>query len=187
MTQVTPKAGNVVLIRHTQVDRAYVGRCYGASDVGLSDTGHSQIAPLAMELAAYQPVRVYHSGLQRTRLLAEDIADRAKCKLLEDPRLREMNFGECEGKTWDEIYEIGVDIADLIHKPDVFSLPGGETTFAVRDRMQAWYSQLPTDGLNFAVSHGGAIASLLGSLSQKPVEKWPALIPEIGTYVSINT
>ncbi len=185
MTQVLRrKTSRLILVRHTAVDTTYTGRCYGASDVALSDEGLKQAVTLADNLASHTPTRVFHSGLQRTKHLADKIGEMTDLMPLLDPRLAEMNFGAWEGETWDAIYESGQDIAQLLHAPDAFSAPGGETTFAMRDRMMAWFEEeLPSDGVTIAVSHGGPIAALRGTLKGAGVERWPDLIPQTGTFL----
>ncbi|MGH1419979.1 MAG: histidine phosphatase family protein [Hyphomicrobiaceae bacterium] len=189
MTNATPpNKPRLLMVRHTAVDTDYAGRCYGARDVALSPEGQAQLSEIAAKVAAENPSRVYHSGLQRTTQMAVAIIDRTSrpASLHTDQRLAEMNFGAWEGQTWDEIYTSGQDIARLIHEPRTFSPPGGETTFALRDRVLGWLQSVPRQDLTVAVSHGGSIAALRGALAGCPIKEWPELVPDLGEIIELN-
>lgn len=97
--------GVLILVRHTDVAPKYRGVCYGISDVELSETGLAQCKPLASRLALFKPALVFHSGLSRTRVLAELLAEQACAPL---PRLAhygslfnaEVNLTRLSGSTW---------------------------------------------------------------------------------------
>ncbi len=175
--------GWLLMVRHTAVDPALKGVCYGASDVKLSADGRAQIDPLADELANKSPSIIIHSGLSRSRTLAEAVAGRLGLAPRVDARIAEFNFGEWELRRWGEIFLAGHDIARLIHEPHHYSAPGGETVFAMRDRVLAWYNGLPSGGRILAISHGGPISTLRGMLGDVPPKGWPDLVPDYGEYV----
>ena len=177
--------GWLLMVRHTAVDPKLKGVCYGASDVELSTDGLAHIEPLADELADKAPSVIVHSGLLRSRMLAEAVARRMCLEPSFDPRIAEFNFGEWELRKWGEIYIAGHDIARLIHEPDRFSAPGGETLFAMRDRVLAWYQGLPSASRILAVSHGGPISTLRGALAGVPPAKWPELVPGYGEHIHL--
>lgn len=188
MTPLASSKSRLFMVRHTAVDTNYAGICYGARDVELSAEGRAQISSVAEQLAEYQPSRIYHSGLQRTTHLARAVADKVSypVKLIADPRLAEINFGAWEGETWDAIYASGQDIARLIHEPQTFSPPGGETTFTLRDRVLDWVQCLPREYVTIAVAHGGPIAALRGLLAGRPINEWPSLVPGLGEIVELD-
>ena len=189
MTPAKTSSPRLLLVRHTAVDVSYAGRCYGATDLDLSQEGHAHVHEVAAEIAVYKPHRVYHSGLQRTVRLAQAIAQQhsaEKTAVIADTRLAEMNFGEWEGKSWDAIYAAGHDIARLMHEPETFAAPGGETAFAMRDRVLAWFEGVPRDGITVAVAHGGPIAVLRGVLTGTSPVDWPALMPGLGEIVALD-
>jgi broad specificity phosphatase PhoE len=161
------------LLRHPPVIADYHKRCYGQTDVGLAE---GWTLP---EMA--KPDLIVHSGFTRTRVVAEAMAAKFGMACQADARLAERHFGEWEGLTWAEIYEASGDaMMNMIHQPDTWRTPGGETTFEVRDRLLAWYAELPDVPTILAVTHGGAIASLLGALRERPVSEWVAMIPKWG-------
>jgi broad specificity phosphatase PhoE len=170
----------VLLVRHTEVVRAWHGRCYGVSDVPLSRSGRAAIADLSVRLAADCPRWVVHSGLARTRLLAQRVAVLAGCPLHEDGDWRERDFGAWEGRTWTEIYRTSGNAMDgMIDAPSDFRPGGGETTFELAERATAAFERLPS-GNGLVVSHGGPIAALLGRRRNLLVADWPKLVPQCG-------
>lgn len=177
----------ILLVRHGCVAERYRGVCYGSSDVELSDEGQQQTLALAEELSALPITHLVHSGLTRARVLAELIAERAGVAATVAPALAEINFGEWELRSWDDIFrEVGEAVSGLIHSPATFRAPLGETTFELRDRVLAWHRELPTKGLIVAIGHGGAFGVLRGALAGVPVTKWPSLIPQHGQWVELD-
>jgi D-serine deaminase-like pyridoxal phosphate-dependent protein len=61
----------VLLVRHCEVEDRYRHVCYGRSDVSLSQSGLAKSRELACQLAVEPITVVCHSGLTRTRILAE--------------------------------------------------------------------------------------------------------------------
>jgi broad specificity phosphatase PhoE len=101
-----------------------------------------------------------------------------------DPRLRERHFGEWERKRWDDIHAATGDaMLGMLTDPAGWRPPGGETTFELRDRVMCWYAELPATGTVLAVTHGGPIAALVGTLRGLPVGDWPKQIPPAGGIV----
>ncbi|MFM7404993.1 MAG: histidine phosphatase family protein [Erythrobacter sp.] len=177
--------GRVTLVRHTEVARRWRGRCYGASDVGLSRAGAAAIGPLAAELVALRPEWVVHSDLARTRRLASAIAQAAQCPLIAAPAWRERDFGAWEGQTWTAIYRAsGAAMDGMIDAPDTFRPGGGETTFELAARASAAWSALP-QGSGLVVAHGGPIAALLGQRQGLAPRAWLALVPPLGASVEL--
>lgn len=172
----------VVLIRHPPVADEFKGICYGRSDVPLCDD--CRLDSIADEILAHGPItHLYHSGLTRCAVLADAIATRAGVPAVADARLQERCFGAWELRRWDSIHaETGDAMMGMVTDPGTWRPPGGETTFELRDRVHAWYAGLPATGHIVAVTHGGPIAALLGTLQQRPVTAWPQLIPRCGAY-----
>jgi broad specificity phosphatase PhoE len=141
---------------------------------------------LAAELATLRPSTVVHSGLRRTRFLAERLAERLDLASVPCLSLQERDFGEWELQPWETIYaRHGDEMLRMLTEPGTYRPGGGETTFEMRDRVLRWHEAQRAGGLTIAVTHGGPIAALLGTLRQLPVGEWASLIPPCGRYVSI--
>lgn len=183
----------ILLVRHCEVDERYKPLCYGQSDVELSELGIQNSAQLAHRLAAEMRGAsmakkfVHHSGLSRSRLLAETLAQLLGITAEVSHLLRERNYGAWELRCWEELYaETGDAMLGTIREPATWRPPGGETTFAMRDRVLSWYNALPADGFIVAVTHGGPIAALLGTKRGLSVDAWLRLIPTVGTITECD-
>ncbi len=117
-------------------------------------------ADLLARLAAYLPADalVVSSDLQRAAATADAIAS-GRPRLPHDPGLREISFGDWEGRPY---AEIGREYPDLARRyfsdPSQTAPPGGERWDALADRVGAAVARL--DGLAehiVAVAHFGTI------------------------------
>ncbi|HKM51757.1 MAG TPA: histidine phosphatase family protein [Isosphaeraceae bacterium] len=177
----------LILVRHGPVADRYHGLCYGRSDVELSLEGEGRSRELAETLAALPVDRIMHSGLVRTSYLAGHLAERLGMPTIRAEALCERDFGHWELRPWDDLYrEYGEAILKMVSEPATFRPGAGETTYEMRNRLLDWFRGVPRNGLSVAVTHGGPIAALLGTLRNLPVEAWPALIPPQGQWVSID-
>ena len=96
------------LVRHADPLVA-PGTCYGMLDVP-ADAQATRAAAERLSTALPPGARGAHSTLQRCELLAQELkALRPDLTLTPDARLREMDFGRWEGKTWDAIGKSDID------------------------------------------------------------------------------
>ena len=173
-------ARQVLLVRHTEVARAWKGRCYGQSDMGLSRAGAAHARELAGALAGWRPERVVHSGLRRAAILGESVAALAGVVPQADTAWQERDFGCWEGRSWASIYrETGSAMDGMIDDPDGFRPGGGETTTAFAARALTAFHGLPGER-TMVITHGGPIAAIAGSLKGLPPRDWLALVPALG-------
>lgn len=174
----------ILLIRHPAVAATYRGVCYGRSDVEVSRAGQRSCHVIAETVAQWRVAHVVHSGLQRTRLLAECIGRRTGIRPTCEVALRERDFGSWEMRTWNDIYrDCGDDMSRMTSDPNGFRPGGGETTAEFAERVWKWSQNWSGAGLAVAVTHGGTIAALLGRQRSLPVSQWPSLIPAHGEMV----
>lgn len=169
----------LILIRHGEVDASWKGICYGAMDVPLSTKGEKQSLQLAqLILRRWTPSSIYHSGLSRTQFLAEAIskACSASVQAREDSRLRERNYGDWQGLTWEEAYASDPkNFHGLIEDPDHYRPPRGETTSEMQHRAISWLkgcTLCKSKGPIMAISHSGPIASLAGHALRLHAMSW---------------
>jgi alpha-ribazole phosphatase len=177
---------DLILVRHARVAGCYRGICYGRSDVPLGPDGIEESARLA-EIMSGWPIRhLITSGAARTRALTERIAGHTGLPMTIEPALLERDFGRWEMRSWDAIYEeVGDALSGLIHEPETFRPPGGETTGELRDRVLSWHERRPRSGLTVVVAHGGPIAAIRGTLAGKAPVDWVTLIPQPGEWITL--
>ena len=174
------------LIRHPRPDVA-PGICYGQTDVSLAEcpaTVAGRLRPLLPESFA-----LHASPLSRARLLAEALG---KPRL--DDRLKEIHFGDWEGRSFDDI---GAAIDDWTADPLGFRAPGGESPREMAARVLAWLAEHGVTAGNrgqtpisseigvcplfrhpehlVVVAHGGPLRAIAGHLLGMPPERWLGL------------
>ena len=171
----------VILIRHAEVKACYKPICYGQLDIPLSDEGYAASLKMAQELVGrIKPSVIFHSGLSRTKALADAIAARVigLIPVVEDRRLRERDYGEWQGKSWDQIHQTAPELHELVHKPDTYRPPGGETTTEMQRRVVGWFESVSQEFASrrratvLAISHSGPIAALCGDRLDLPADCW---------------
>ncbi len=129
----------LLLIRHAETDANANGRAQGHRDVPLNERGRVQAAEIAGVLASEPIVAVYSSDLQRASATAEAIAEAHAVEVQLDARLREVDQGELDGLTGEQMRERHPDFlrqwrGDLAGD---LRIPGGETLGEAQHRMVA--------------------------------------------------
>lgn len=184
---LAPMKPELILVHHPEVEPRWQGVCYGHMDARLSPAGEGKIPRLADELAAFGPGAIFSSPASRAATLAKALSERTGIPVRLEPRLAERNYGSWEGQTWAQIQATDRDaMRQLLDDPEHFAPPGGETLFGVRDRMHAWLQSLPNAEMIIAITHGGPIGALLGSLQGRPPADWPSLVPPMGERVRLT-
>ncbi len=177
----------LILVHHPEVEPRWHGVCYGHMDARLSPAGEGKIPRLADELAAFAPAAIFSSAASRAATVAKALSERTGIPVRLEPRLAERGYGSWEGQTWAQIQASDRDaMRQLFDDPEHFAPPGGETLFAVRDRMHEWLQSLPSAEVIVAITHGGPIGALLGSLQGKSPADWPSLVPAMGERVRVK-
>lgn len=160
------------LIRHGEPVAEARGRCYGSTNFGLSEDGRSAMALAAEYLKDEQIAAVYSSPLLRARESAEIVAARGSVPVELVSDLRELDFGEYEGLTYDEIAARHPDVyREWMHAPTSVRFPNGECFDELRMRVLSAFQNILREraGLTIAiVSHGGVNRALLAWALQIP-------------------
>ncbi|MEO1480074.1 MAG: histidine phosphatase family protein, partial [Bacteroidota bacterium] len=153
------------LLRHLPAAEAN-GRAIGHTDLPLADPD----APdrLAQAWPHEPPARLVASPLLRAARTARALGAKWNLDINFEPRLREMDFGTWDGRTWDEIER---DDAAALHAWmgdwTATPAPGGESFADVQARVGAWLAEL-VDGTSseddttvVVVAHAGSIRAVL--------------------------
>ena len=155
----------LVLVRHAETGAAARGRCYGTLDVALSPTGRRQCAALAGALAAEPVAAVLSSPRIRAVETAHAIAVRHDLGVRLDARLAELDFGELEGRSYDEIARSRPELYDAwMTEPTRVQFPGGESYADLHARSVAAVASLldeRAESTVVAVTHGGVVRAVL--------------------------
>ena len=162
----------VILVRHGEA-LGVSGRCIGQTDVPLSDAGASAVRELgaAMRGSFTVPARMVSSDLLRCTASAEILAASLGMSFTTDRRLREANFGEWDGKTWDELErDDGLRLSEWMRDWTTATPPGGESVPDLLDRvrrvLEEWRSG---EELILAVTHAGWIRAAITVTTDAPI------------------
>jgi alpha-ribazole phosphatase len=161
------------LIRHGEPVAEAHGRCYGSLDFGLSETGRRQMERVADYVRSEPISAIYTSPRSRAREGATILAAALSVPVLEvAENLREMDFGDFEGFTYDEIAARNPELFRLwMENPTEVAFPNGESFPEMRDRVLKAFDAIGRkhDGQTVAlVTHGGVNRILLANTLQMP-------------------
>lgn len=161
----------LLLIRHAEPEADARGRCYGRLDVGLSPAGVARAKHLADSLSDVELERVFVSPRRRAVQTAAALGGSP----IVDDRLRELDFGELEGRTYDEIErERPTFFRRWMETPTRVRFPGGESYAELRDRVGAVVDDVVAGQpgrIVAVVSHGGVIRAALAVVLGLPDER----------------
>lgn len=179
---------HLILVRHPPVAEAWEGRCYGQSDMGLSRAGLKMIPGLCEQLVALGPDRIVHSGLRRTRVLADRLGAQLGIVPATAPDWRERHFGGWEGRTWQSIYRATGNVMDgMVDDPSGFRpATNGETTQELLERIERALLALPQHRRIAIISHGGPIAAACQLLTGGTTSELAAKIIAPATFITVE-
>ena len=149
------------------------GRAMGHTDAPLSPEGTEQIARLVATWPR-APSRIWSSDLRRARETAERIGQRWDVAPAIDARLREMNFGEWDGRFWNALEREDPERLKYWMENWVTErVPGGESFTLLSERVRDWYAQCLANlaGEIVVVAHAASIRALLCHLLEVPLSK----------------
>jgi len=163
-------ATRITLVRHGETSWNALGKWQGHAHVPLNDEGRRQAARLAEHLAATDSdfTAIYSSDSVRAYETAQIIAERLGKTVVPDVRLREIDMGEWQGLTHDEVRAWDAErYAIVFSDPVNIARPGGESSLQVAVRAISALEEIAErhrDGHVLAVTHGGTIVNTLREL-----------------------
>jgi len=133
----------LVLTRHGLTDRSRPEQHLGQKiDISINEAGRRQADALRRRLATVKFDRVITSPQFRARETAEIVAGRG-AQIEADPRLKEMDYGAWEGRTYAQIDEHDRAFrGEWLAHPDTLACPGGESGDDVSVRVTSFLSEL---------------------------------------------
>lgn len=152
---------HVYLIRHGESVYNVERKFCGWNETDLSSDGYKQVQKMAKLVKTLGITRIYSSPLKRARLTAEAISE----NIIFDDDLRELNFGELDGLTFDFVKEKFPDAAESIYdgKFDC-SYPGGESRIDFFKRATGCFEKIINKNKSqdiIIVAHSCVIRSIL--------------------------
>jgi len=157
------------MLRHGKCEGGDIFR--GTTDVALLPEGFEEMHFVEKSAQKKWGI-VISSPLKRCRIFSEHIS---KCKdipIILDSRLREMSFGDWEGREIEDVWKNDYKrVAAWSQNPESNRPPGGESLEEVIARVGHFYDQAITKhkGKNILlVTHGGIIRVLLSRILNMP-------------------
>jgi alpha-ribazole phosphatase len=157
-------AKKLIMIRHGALDIKYKGIFIGKTDVGLSALGRKQAAAIAGPVSNMGAFHCIVSPLRRSLETAQIALGTQGQAFDVDADLREIDFGNWEGKTFAEISKADSAVVQRLSALDNnFAFPGGENIKAFILRVQALAQRIAADPAQtvVAITHGGIIRFLI--------------------------
>jgi alpha-ribazole phosphatase len=190
----------LLLIRHARPqDEGSRGRCYGRLDLDLGPDGRRAAEELARSLGAVELAAVYSSPRRRALQTAAPLAALHGLEPVADERLAELDFGDLEGRTYDEIAATQPDLYRAwMETPTTVEFPNGESYASLRRRALDAVASIRAgtpSGTAALVTHGGVVRAILADCLAMPdaaifrlrqdycavsVVEWIADVPQVG-------
>ena len=140
------------MVRHGETDWNRNHLLQGWVDTPLNRTGRRQSRELAERLRGRSFAGVWSSDLIR----AVDTARLAWGEPTPDAALRELDFGDIQGKGW---FDMPAAMREKMIAFDGFAAPGGESNRRLEERVVTFLDGL-ADGVHLVFTHGGVIRML---------------------------
>jgi alpha-ribazole phosphatase len=179
----------IYLIRHTETNVSK-SMIYGASDVGLSNNFGTELLNIKDKLALINlpNIVLISSPLSRCTQLATALSTHFSTTFETDNRLKEMNFGDWEGKKWADIEPETLN-KWMMNYVEI-APPNGETYQQLADRCADFLTETtknldPSVSL-FIVAHGGTIRALMHAAMGVALEKTFDFNVDFGSISILN-
>lgn len=154
----------IYLVRHGQTLQNKKGTYYGNLDVELNEDGIKQIKNLSKSFLDINFDKIYISDTKRAYQTAELILNNKTHDFIKDSRLRETNFGDFEGKNFDEISKkYPTECKKWIDDWKHFCPPNGESYKQMYFRVREFFNDLIKHDYEnvLIVTHSGVIKAFL--------------------------
>lgn len=157
-------ASRLLLVRHADIAPQYAGQYVGSTDVPAEPHGLQQARQVAELVQATRPGRCFCSPLLRARQTAELICDLTGLEIRVDEDIREVDFGQWEGRKFEQIAADDPEAVDRwADFSEAFTFPGGESVGDFLTRIRRAARRFATDPAEvvLAVTHAGVIRGMI--------------------------
>lgn len=171
----------VYLIRHTTPDIAK-GICYGQTDIGLMENLFTEEVKAIRSKTPTDIEHFYTSPLHRCKKVTQQLTS----NYTENSRLMELNFGDWENKSWNELNQTQVTewMNDFVNN----KTPNGENYVDLHQRTTLFIETLLATNYNKVaiITHAGNIRSFISWTLDLPLENSFRIELDYGAMVSIK-
>ncbi len=171
----TPVPTSLFLLRHAEVEAKFQRVFGGRIDMNLSPRGHDQAAALARYVKRHQFHAVYASPMKRVQQTLAPIAKNLSAPAIIIPELREVDFGDWTGLSWDEVFaKYRISAFQWLEQLEAAGIPNAECRSTFAARVEPCLRRILAEhrGQQVAiVCHGGVIRMILSLLLDLPLSK----------------
>lgn len=161
----------LILVRHALTTDNQENRLSGHIDSCVSEKGKLQIEKLTQYLKEIHLDKIYTTTSSRTKDTVKQIAEIKGINLIEKDTLKEINFGDFEGITFDEIkISNPVEFEKMIKEGYDYKYPNGESLVETYHRVAKEVDKIIEDNKGQTIlicSHGGTIRNIITHLISK--------------------
>ncbi|MEH7455037.1 histidine phosphatase family protein [Gottfriedia acidiceleris] len=181
----------IYLTRHGETVWNIENRLQGSRDSELTASGISDANLLSERLAKVSFSKIYTSSSKRAVTTANLLTINPSIPIIEEYDLKEINFGDWEGKTKKEINEcFESEFESLWKTPHLYdhSRHQGESLLDLRERVGNVIQNIlksNEEGNILIVTHAVVLATIVAKLKQAPIEKLWDLPYVHGTSLTI--
>ncbi|MEW6189056.1 MAG: histidine phosphatase family protein [Actinomycetota bacterium] len=154
----------VFLIRHGETQWNVESKYLGSTDLGLTERGKHQTLVLARRLRGESLNSIYSGSSKRALTTAQAIADIHGLEIKVLPQLNEINYGEWEGLTYDEINRDYPRFMERWTAGEEGLPPGGESLSSFKSRVSEGLQRVigeNAEGKVVMVTHAGPIRAII--------------------------
>jgi alpha-ribazole phosphatase len=181
----------VLLARHGNTKGNSAERFWGNTDVELNADGINQAERLRDRLAGEKIDAIYSSDLCRAKATAEIVASRHGLKVTVCPELHEINFGQAEGLSFQEIGQRFPEVVKAWPTRDLnFGYPGGERIADLNDRVRRFPVRLDkhdNEDTVLVAAHAGVLRLLICHLMGIEPWHWRQMRTDIASLSILET
>lgn len=173
----------LVFIRHTSV-KVPKGICYGDTDVELASTFPIEAQAVKDKLRAYRFETTYCSPLSRCVRLAEFCGFPDAIK---DNRLKEINFGDWEMKSYDDITD--PILQDWFEDYIKVRPPKGESVLDQKKRLEEFVTDIKSHYSESPIgifTHGGILINALVTYGNMTYSEVYNDVPPYGAIIELE-
>ena len=160
--------GKIFIVRHGQTSGNRARKYFGITDIELNEEGIIQAGLISKRLERENICRIYSSNLKRAFKTAEIIAKTHKINVESKKDLMEINFGDWEGLSFQEIQKsYPHEFSKWQNNIMDFTIPHGESVLELKKRVELAFSEILNSAVEnnvVIVTHGGPIRVILSKI-----------------------
>lgn len=180
----------LILVRHGETAWNKENRVLGHTEIDLNEKGRKQAERLALALKDEKVAAIYSSPLRRARETADEIARFHHLEVVTDDALKELDAGELDGLTFQEMMErYGEFLKEWMKGLPSLKMPGGESIAELQQRAWPAVERIVSDhpdGVVTLVNHSFAIVSIVSKALGMSLANFRRLRLNIASITIIN-